>query len=262
MTAPSLLQLYPGASANVPITSVYQPTGPLASATRPYLTVNMVASVDGATAVDGITEPLSSPGDKAIFFLLRALTDVVLVGAQTVRAEGYGSVKADEATRTARLDRGQRPAAAIAIVTASLQLDWSSPLFSEATVEPFIITTRSADPARLAAAHARAKVILAGDGSVDLAEAMTSLRAEHGVASVLCEGGPTLNHQLATQRLIDELCLTVAPTLLGGGSKPIFGHDVLPTSAPLDLASALTDGSALYLRYRLRPEQQTNADRG
>ena len=262
MTAPSLLQLYPGASTHVPITSVYRPNGPLAPATRPYVTVNMVASVDGATAVDGVTEPLSSAGDKAIFFLLRALTDVVLVGAQTVRAEGYGSVSADEATRAARRERGQRPTAAIAIVTASLQLDWSAPLFTEATVEPFVITTRTADPARVATARSRANVILAGHDSVDLAEAMRFLRAEHGVAAVLCEGGPTLNHQLATRGLVDELCLTVAPTLLGGGSKPIFGDDALPGGAPLELASALTDGSALFLRYRVQREQPASSDRG
>lgn len=249
MTGQALVQLYPGASTEVPITSVYQSSDHLAPAHRPYVTVNMVASVDGATAVDGVTAPLSSPGDKAIFFHLRGLADVVLVGAQTVRTEGYGSVKVDPVTRAARLERRQRPSAAIAIVTASLQLDWSSPLFSETTIPPFVLTTRNADPNRLAAARARASVILAGDDSVDLMEAMTSLRRDHGVTSVLCEGGPTLNHQLVTQGLVDELCLTVAPTLLGGGSKPIFGHDALPSGAALDLASALTDGSTLFLRY-------------
>lgn len=260
MTRLALRQLHPGASTEVPITSVYQPTGPLAHPGRPYVTVNMVASVDGATAVNGVTEPLSSPGDKAIFFLLRALTDVVLVGAQTVRAEGYGPVKVDAATRAARLERGQRPAAAVAIVTSSLDLDWSSPLFTESTDQPFVISTRDADPTRLALARQRARVILAGERGVDLAEAMTSLREQHGVAGVLCEGGPTVNHQLATRGLIDELCLTVAPTLLGGGSKPIFGLDALPAGTTLGLASALTDGSTLFLRYLVKAWQRTDAD--
>lgn len=249
MQSPPLIQMYPRGSAEVPITSVYQPTGHLAPVNRPYVTVNMVASVDGATAVDGVTAPLSSPGDKAIFFLLRGLADVVLVGAETVRAERYGSVQADEPTRTARLQRGQPPAAAIAIVTASLRLDWASRLFTEATVPPFVIAPRNADPAGIAAARRIATVVLAGDERVDLTEATTSLRHHHGVASVLCEGGPSLNHQLLTEGLVDELCLTVAPTLLGGGSQPIFGHKALPETA-LDLASALTDGRTLFLRYR------------
>ncbi len=245
----ALTQLYPGTSRTVGIDSVYQPSAHLAPPQRPYVTVNMVASVDGATAVDGVTERLSSPGDKAIFFRLRDLADVVLVGAQTVRVEGYGTVKADAAARSARRERGQQPAAALAIVTASLSLDWSSPLFTAPSVQPFVITTRTADPDGIAAARRRATVVLAGDDTVDLTEAMAYLRREHAVASVLCEGGPTLNHQLAIGGLLDELCLTVAPTLLGGGSKPIFGDQRLLVGTPLALASALTDGGALYLRY-------------
>ncbi len=244
-----LTRLYPGASASVSVHTVYKPTGHLAPAHRPHVTVNMVASVDGATAVEGVTAPLSSPGDKAIFFRLRDVADVVLVGAQTVRAEGYGTVKVDAAIRAARLERGQQPAAALAIVTASLRLDWSSPLFTAPSAQPFVITTRTADRDRIAAARRRATVVLAGDDTVDLTEAMESLRRDHAIASVLCEGGPTLNHQLATEGLVDELCLTVAPTLLGGGSKRIFGDQRLPGGTPLALASALTDGGALYLRY-------------
>ncbi len=249
MRGHAVTQLYPGTSATVGIDSVYQPSAHLAPPQRPYVTVNMVYSVDGATAVDGVTEPLSSPGDKAIFFRLRDVADVVLVGAQTVRAEGYGTVKTDAATSAARRERGQQPAAALAIVTASLRLDWTSTLFTAPSVQPFVITARTADPYSLATARRRATVVLAGDDSVDLTEAMEAMRRDHGVASVLCEGGPTLNHQLAIKGLLDELCLTVAPTLLGGGSKPIFGDQRLPGGTPLGLASALTDGGALYLRY-------------
>lgn len=251
MPQPSLRQLYPSTYTEVPIASVYQPTAHLAPADRPYVTVNMVASVDGATAVDGVTAPLSSPGDKETFFLLRGLADAILVGAGTVRAESYGSVKADEPTRAARRERGQATTASLAIVTASLRLDWSSPLFTDSEVPPFVITTSTADPAGIEAARWHARLVLAGDERVDLAQALRSLRHDHGVASLLCEGGPSLNHALLGEGLVDELCLTVAPTLLGGDSQPIFGREPPATDAALDLASALTDGSALFLRYRL-----------
>jgi riboflavin-specific deaminase-like protein len=243
-------QLFPVAG-EIDIEQAYAETLGPAPADRPHVTVNMVASVDGRTAVEGRTSVLSSPPDRAIFRLLRSLADVVLVGAETVRAEGYGTVKADEDVRARRAATGQTPAAALAIVTQSLHLDWSSKLFTEATQRPFVIAPTDADAEALRAAEKVATVIRGGTGRVDLHEALQVLRRDHGVERVLCEGGPTLNLQLTTAGLLDQLCLTVSPRLLGGDSKTILAGSALAVPPDLELAGALVAGSELFLRYRL-----------
>jgi riboflavin biosynthesis pyrimidine reductase len=250
VTAPlTLQQLFPSAG-DVEIESVYDGTlGPTPD-DRPHVTVNMVASADGGTAVEGRTGVLSSAPDRAIFRLLRSLADVVLVGAETVRAEGYGTVKASDDVRARRVARGQTPAAALAIVTRSLHLDWSAKLFTEPTQRPFVIAPADAEPEALRAAEQVATVIRAGTGSVDLREALRQLRQEHDVLRVLCEGGPTLNTQLA-HGLLDQLCLTISPQLVGGASKTILANVALDSPLDLTLSSALVAGSELFLRYRV-----------
>jgi riboflavin biosynthesis pyrimidine reductase len=217
---------------------------------RPHVTVNMVASVDGRTAVKGRSGGLSSPPDKAIFRLLRSLADVVLVGAETVRAEGYGTVKADDEVRNQRAARGQTPVAALAIVTRSVNLDWTSPVFTQPTQRPFVLAPADAPASSLQAADKVATVIAAGEGGTDLAAALGILRRDHGVASVLCEGGPSLNGQLAAG-LLDQLCVTVSPALVGGDSRTILGAADLRSPLDLTLASVLLSDGALFLRYRL-----------
>ena len=244
-----LQQLLPTA-AEVDAAEVYGGSFGPARPDRPHVTVNMVASVDGGTAVEGRTGVLSSPADKALFLYLRTLADVVLVGAQTVRAEGYGTVKASDEVRADRVARGQTPAAALAVVTRSLDLDWSSRLFTEASQRPFVIAPADAPADRLEQAQQVATVIRAGVGSVDLALALGMLRQEHDVSSVLCEGGPTLNTQVA-DGLLDQLCLTVSPALVGGASKTILANVALAAPLGLTLASALVAGSELFLRYRI-----------
>jgi riboflavin biosynthesis pyrimidine reductase len=246
---PPLLQLFPEHGETDVETAYAGALGP-AQPDRPHVTVNMVASVDGHTAVDGRTGILSSPTDKAIFRFLRTLADVVMVGAETVRAEGYGTVKVTEEVTARRTARGQTSAAALAVVTRSLELDWSSKLFSQPTQRPFVIAPADADAEALQAADQVATVIRAGHGSVDLGEALRLLRKEHGVETVLCEGGPTLNAQLASG-LLDQLCLTVSPAVVGGTSRGILAAAGIGDPIALELRSALADGSELYLRYRV-----------
>ena len=252
MTTPTVLQQLFPTSGEVEIEQVYDGTLGPAPDDRPHVTVNMVASVDGRTAVEGRTGVLSSSPDRAIFRLLRSLADVVLVGAGTVRAEGYGTVKADDDVRARRVARGEAPAAALAIVTRSLHLDWSSKPFSEATQRPFVIAPADAEPEAMRAAEQVATVIRAGKGGVDLPDALRQLRQAHDVLRVLCEGGPTLNAQLAAAGVLDQLCLTVSPRLVGGDSKTVLAGDPLGTPLDLTLASAVVSGSELHLRYLIR----------
>ncbi|MDP9405144.1 MAG: dihydrofolate reductase family protein, partial [Actinomycetota bacterium] len=153
-------QLFPTPVPAVDPAAVYRHEPPPAERTRPRVVVNMVASVDGATVAEGVTEGLSSPADKRIFFLLRSLADVILVGAQTVRAEGYGPARVAADAMAARRERGQSPAPRVAVVSRSLHLDWSARLFTDTTVRPLVIAPAAADPARLADAERVADVVV------------------------------------------------------------------------------------------------------
>lgn len=221
---------------------------------RPSVVINMVSSVDGGTTAErGVSGGLGGPGDHRVFGVLRSLADVILVGAQTVRAEGYGPARPDDATRARRLARGQTDTPDIAIVSLSLGLDWASPFFTEAARRPLVITPTAAGDDALARAATAAEVIVAGDEAVDVAVALRALR-ERGARLVLCEGGPTLNAGLLQAGVVDELCLTLSPALVGvGGGNRISGGALLEGPRHLTLAHALEEGGFLFLRYLLGP---------
>ncbi|WP_327091007.1 pyrimidine reductase family protein [Nonomuraea sp. NBC_01738] len=206
-------------------------------ADRPWLRVNMVASADGGAWVKGLSSGLSSKGDRRVFGVLRGLADVVVAGAATVRMEGYGPAK-------------RRPAREIpppvAVVTGSMALDLGSPLFTEAVSRTIILTCASAPEDRRAEAAEVADVVVAGEAEVDLALAVRALH-ERGLTRVLCEGGPRLNAQLATDGLLDELCLTVSPLLVGGAAARILNGAA--SQVPLRLAQVLEEEGVLFNRY-------------
>lgn len=242
-------QIYPHARDDVDPVEAYDDPRRHERRERPYVFVNMVATVDGATVIDGVTEQLSSPGDRHIFFLLRSLADAILVGAETVRAEGYGPARQRKDFAPARAARGQAPVPRIAIVTRSLRLDWSSPLFTDGAERPFVLAPADTNRERLDQARDSADVIAVGETELDLPAALGRL-ADAGVAALLCEGGPTLNGALLQHGLIDELCLTVSPILApGGGGARITGPARLPRVVGLNLVHVLEEDGALFLRY-------------
>ncbi|MYS62825.1 pyrimidine reductase family protein, partial [Streptomyces sp. SID5473] len=114
-----------------------------------WLRGNMVSSLDGAAQHDGASQPLSGPADMRIFGVLRALCDVVIAGAETVRREGYRPARAREAFAARRAAAGQTPAPAIAVVSASLELDFTAPLFTEPLVPTLILTGAGAPAERV-----------------------------------------------------------------------------------------------------------------
>jgi riboflavin biosynthesis pyrimidine reductase len=170
--------------------------------------------------------------DGRVFQVLRSLADVILVGAGTARAEGYGPALLDDELRAQRTARGQSVVPPIAVVTGSGNLDWSSPFFTEAEARPVIVTTRASDPGARKRAEAVADVVIAGEDRVDPAEALRQLgRAGH--RSVLLEGGPGLNADVVHAGLLDELCLTLSPRLVAGeGTRVLAGPELMP---PLQL---------------------------
>jgi len=215
-----------------PVDPVAVYADPPVAAGRPGVRFNMIASVDGATAVDGVAGGLGGEADRALFALLRRLADVVLVAAGTVRAEGYGPSPVP-----------------IAVVTRSCRLDWDSRFFTAQVARPVVVTVATAPAEARARAAEVADVVVAGERDVDLARALDALGAR-GWRAVLCEGGPTLNGQLAAAGLLDELCLTLSPCLVGGDAKRLLAGPLLPGPPTLTLASACEEDGFLFLRFR------------
>lgn len=213
---------------------------------RAWLRANMVASVDGAATANGRSGGLSSPADKRIFRQLRALADVIVVGAGTARAERYAAVTPAETMPAQREARGQTPTPAIAVVTSRLDLDPGSGLFADAATRSFVLTCAAADPNRLGALREVADVVVAGEERVDLPVALDAL-AQRGLRRMLCEGGPTLLAQVAAAGRLDELCLTVSPLLTAGRAGRIMAGPEL--THPLRLTHLLEEDGALFARY-------------
>ncbi|MDV5149016.1 pyrimidine reductase family protein [Streptomyces sp. SBC-4] len=218
---------------------------------RVWLRANMVSSLDGAGQHDGRSQPLSSETDMRIFGTLRGLADVIVVGAETVRLEGYRPARAREAFAARRAAAGQGPAPVIAVVTASLDLDFSLPLFTEPLVRTLILTGAAAPAERVQAARkAGAEVLVAGDGAgVDPARAVAAL-AERGLRRQLTEGGPRLLGQFVAAEVLDELCLTLSPTMTAGGAQRIAGGPSVAVPTRFAVASVLEQDGFLFTRYR------------
>jgi riboflavin biosynthesis pyrimidine reductase len=216
---------------------------------RPSVRLNMIVSVDGGTSWNGVSGALGGPADKELFSVLRSLTDVVLVASGTMRAEQYGPAVLPPRLREARVARGQDPAPPIAVVSSSCRFDWDTPFFTAATQRPYIITVESADAAAREQAAQVAEVIVAGDDTVDLGRAVAELGAR-GAGSILAEGGPTLNGELAKAGLLDELCVTLAPLLASGDAKRLIAGSTLDELAHLRVHSILEQDDYLFLRYR------------
>jgi riboflavin biosynthesis pyrimidine reductase len=219
-----------------------------------WLRANFVASADGAAYVDGRSGGLSSAGDKQVFGILRVLADVVLAGAGTARAEEYKPARRRDSLASLRAGRPAAPP--IALVTRTLGLNLASPLFTETQPDArtIVITCAASDDDLRAEAAKVADVIVAGDEAVDLAAAVAALR-DRGLSRVLCEGGPHLFGDLFAAGLVDELCLSLSPTLAGPGASRIIAGTT-SDARPLTLTQALADDDGfLFFRYAAGEKQ-------
>ncbi|WP_265562616.1 pyrimidine reductase family protein [Streptomyces hygroscopicus] len=218
---------------------------------EPWLRANMVSTLDGAAQHEGRSQPISGAADMRIFGTLRGLADAVIVGAETVRQEGYRPAREREAFAALRKAAGQGPAPAIAVVSASLELDFSWPLFTSPLVPTLLLTGAAAAPDRVAAAEkAGARVVIAGDGmGVDPARAVRAL-ADLGLTRLLTEGGPRLLGQLVAAGVLDELCLTISPMLTAGDAQRIAGGPSVTVPKRFALVSLLEEEGYLFGRYR------------
>jgi riboflavin biosynthesis pyrimidine reductase len=189
---------------------------------RPWVTVSMVSSIDGAIAVDNLSAGLGCPMDQAVFAALRSRSDLLLVGAGTARAENYRPVRRE----------GQR----LAIVSASGNFPSNQPVFTDAQTVIVAPTDGPSLPGHVARF---------GAGQVDLAAAIAGLRARR----ILVEGGPRLNGQLFALGLVDEICLTMSPAIVGGDASRLAVNS-RERFQSFQLAHVLHADGFLFLRYR------------
>jgi riboflavin biosynthesis pyrimidine reductase len=242
--APRFSSLYPEPGP-ADLSTLYTP-GPGRYPDR-CVRVNMIASVDGGTSLGGTSGSLGGPADRLVFTTLRSFADVILVGAGTMRAERYGPARLDPDHREQRAARGQSPVPPIAVITQRVEFDWASPFFTMADPKALVITAASSKGR--VPADAPADVVVAGSDRVDIGAALDELAAR-GYRNVLVEGGPTINGDVAARDALDELCLTMAPTLIGGtSSRIVHGADDNPVLR-LRLATIVTADGYLFLRYR------------
>jgi riboflavin biosynthesis pyrimidine reductase len=211
---------------------------------RPWMLLNLVLSADGHASIDGRVTQLTSPTDQTLFHHLRTLSDVILVGASTVRAEKYGPVRITDAVARQRVADGRRERPTLVIVSRSLDLDLDA--ITGAGQSVVVMTCGASDTTRRARIERSADVIVAGDDIVDLRQGLGLLR-QRGAQVVLCEGGAVLNGELAQAELIDEVCVTVAPVL--GGDPSTQAGALLHRTLRMQLQHAHPIDGNVFLRW-------------
>jgi riboflavin biosynthesis pyrimidine reductase len=217
---------------------------------RPYVVCNFVSSADGKATAAGRTAPLADAADREVFQLLRTQVDALLAGTQTLRIERYGPPIREPRLSEIRVAEGRARQPLAVVISRSGDVPFEIPLFDDATVCVALYAPPAAAVPACAARLVRHD-IPPGDG--DLVAVMRSLRRDHDVRSLLCEGGPVLFNSLLAQGLVDELFLTLAPTLVGGAELGITLGPALPAIRPMLLSWALESAGSLFLRYTLRP---------
>jgi riboflavin biosynthesis pyrimidine reductase len=224
-------RLFPDPSDTVDLRTAY------AVDTSRHVRANFVASADGSVSLQGKSGTLGNAADRELFQLLRAMSDVVLVGAGTARVENYGG---------AREVDGRTPP--IAVVSRSLDFDPQARLFTDTRVPPIVLTCAASPPSRRESLTGVADVVVAGDEDVDMRAALDAL-ADRGLRHVECEGGPHLLGWLVAAGLLDELCLTLAPVIAGGTAGRIVAGLQTQVADPMRLLHVLEDDGHLFLRY-------------
>jgi riboflavin biosynthesis pyrimidine reductase len=208
---------------------------------------NFIASLDGAATHDGLTRGLNDANDKKVFDMLRMLCDVVLVGAGTLRNEGYGDLRVGNAAALWRSEHGLPPQPTLAVVSGRLDLGPDMAAFTLAPTRPIIVTHERSSPSKRQELSLVADVMVCGTGSLD-PQAMLAALTQRGLRQVLCEGGPHLFGTLVESDCVDELCLTLSPVLENGGAGRIIAG-AAQTTRRMRLEHAIHAGDMLMLRY-------------
>ena len=229
-------QLFPTPVDDVDVHGIYASDDRPTFSNRPWVMGNMISSIDGAIEIDGVSGGLGGDADKAVFSAIRALPDIIVVASGTVIAENYRRPQTPGPVQELRVARGQAPLPRIAIVTGSLSINADHRVFDPES-RPLIITHSEAPAHRREALAPVADILDAGGKHVDLHVGLRQLH-ELGANVVLLEGGPTLNGAFVAEDLIDELCLSFSPMLVGGTGPRIVAARHTSTPDSEDAASS------------------------
>ena len=213
---------------------------------RSWLRCIMLTTLDGAVrGEDGVSGSLSCAADQYVFAQVRRYAHAVLVGAETLRAEGYEPL-AEGAESRDRILRGLTPAPVLVVVTSSMDLPWDAPVFRDAALRPLIVTTQSAPGSAVARARRHCEVIALPGDRVDPIQLVSAI-AFSGRTHILCEGGPDLLAQLSRAGLVDEADITIAPMQASGGQTVTGG--AMSAAPHLTLKALIEQDSWLFARY-------------
>jgi riboflavin biosynthesis pyrimidine reductase len=230
---------------------------PPAPPDRPYAVLNMVMSVDGKVAIDGIEKGLGSAVDHRLMRELRVHADIVLNGAETLRRTGasprlgYDDL---EALRAARV----RPLPLAATLSRSGDLPLERIFFTAQDFEALVYLSESCPAERRAVVEAAGRPVVMLPAGDELPAMLRHMRHEFGAKLLLLETGPTLNAELFALDAIDEFFVTVGPLIVGGAASPtpVGGEAAfsLETARRLHLVAAVPNDETgeVYLRYRVR----------
>ena len=199
-----------------------------------WLRLNLITSVTGAASgSDGTSETLTNPADRRILGVIRELADVVLVGAESVRAEGYQQPKRSR----------------IAVVTASGNLDGNRIERSDGPSPIVICPVSATDRVRSTIEDPELLVVDDIDGRMPAGAIIYALR-RIGLASIVCEGGPGLAAQLVDAGLVQEFCLATSPRI-GGAPFPVLGGSPIVERSATLTTLLRDESSGLYARWAI-----------
>ena len=223
----------------------------------PFVLVNMAMTADGKIATaNRLVSSFGSRRDQEHLLQLRATADAVMAGARTVDSNPVTLGSGPAKYRRLRLRRGLAEFNLRIVVSRSGSVNPSATVFQRGSSPIIILTTRRATKARLKQLRAVAtEVRICGAKEINFHRALRWLRTQWHVKRLLCEGGGELNDALFRAGLVNELHLTVCPTIFGGRAAPTItdglGAGSLARAARLELQSARRHRDEMFLVYRV-----------
>ena len=213
---------------------------------RPRVVAAMIASADGRAAVEGRAGGLGGPADRAVLRELRCSVDAILIGPTTLVDERYSTLL-DSDHRSRRIAAGLSAEPIAATISRRLDPQLAKLELFAQPEQRIVVYSESNDP--LEASGADLTVVRSQPGELTLAGCLEDLYANHGVRTLLSEGGPTLLRALAVDALIDDFIFTVSPLLVAGSAPTLLSGEAFEPPLGLALENAWRSDSFLFLHY-------------